>query len=65
MVLLLFLASSGAIRALEVEEGRKEGHITVIARLSGIYGNVNLPLPSGLRPRAQVGLLPYIPTTVL
>ena len=34
------------------------GYITVIARLLGIYGNVNRLLVLGLRPRTRVGLLP-------
>ena len=34
------------------------GYITVIARLLGIYGNVNRLLVLGLRPWTRVGLLP-------
>ena len=42
------------------QEKQKVGYIAALAQLLGIYGNVNLPYP-----RAWVGLLPYIPTTVL
>ena len=36
------------------------GYVIVIARLPGIYGNVNRPLVLGLRPWTWVGLLLYI-----